>query len=518
MTKITVKKSTPTKKFNHHQKFCVGSAHAAYALRRDYTNQLSELHKELGIERVRFHGIFDDCMHTLVKASDIAPFPFSKKYLEQSFRQCAVAYDNVLSAGMKPFVELSFMPKHLAQSKFKKGVFFYKPIVCMPKSLEKWKKYIKDFVSFLIERYGKEEVESWFFEVWNEPDLPIVFFYGSQKDYFRLYSATVSAVKEVDEKIKVGGPATSASKWIDEFLDYCKKTGTPVDFVSTHQYSGDPIGGIENGGEKISINANLFAGFKERKILAKDAILDFYRSVTCARDVEKSFRKNALTESAANVKKIVRDLPLYYTEWNLCASFSAPCNDTSMQAAYDLHSIFGTQESIDGSSIWCFSDLFEELHQFPEEFHGGFGLMTQSGIKKPTYYALKFLNEAGETVYDLPENEKIDAAVFKNKDEIHIILSNPSFENTGETQEVTLRIETERPKKAVLNRIDEENCNPLKAWKAEGSPQVPTSKQLEKIKKSSEPIDEEIAFEYSDGFVEIKTKLAENEIQRIVLG
>jgi len=517
MTNIIIDKNTPTKKFNHHWKFCVGSAHAAYALRHDYTNQLSELHKDLGIERVRFHGIFDDSMHTIVKAADIAPFPFGKKYTEQSFRQCAVAYDNIISAGMKPFVELSFMPKHLAKSKLLKGAFFYKPIVCMPKAIEKWKKYIKDFVWFLIERYGKEEVETWFFEVWNEPDLPIVFFYGGQKDYFKLYSATALAIKEVDEKLKVGGPATSGSKWIKEFLAYCKETKTPVDFVSTHQYSGDPIGGIENSGEKISINADIFAGFKERKTLDKNAILDFYRSVTGVYGAEKSFHKNALTESAKNVKKLVGNLPLYYTEWNLCASFSAPCNDSSMQAAYNLHSIFGTQESIQGSSIWCFSDLFEELHQFPEEFHGGFGLMTQSGIKKPTYHALKFLNEAGDTVYDFVNDGKIDAAVFEKENEKHIILSNLCFEKTGEPEAVTIEIEMEKPKKAVLNRIDENNCNPLKDWEKVGKPQVPTAKQLEAIKAESAPKDEPAEFIYENGFVKISTTVEANEIKRIVL-
>ncbi|MGN0542646.1 MAG: glycosyl hydrolase [Acutalibacteraceae bacterium] len=514
---ICVTKSTPTKEFNHHWKFCVGSAHAAYALRHDYTTQLARLHKDLGIERVRFHGIFDDCMHTLTKAKDIMPIPFGRAYTEQSFRQCAVAYDNIISAGMKPFVELSFMPRHLAKSKSAKGAFFYKPIVCMPKALEAWQAYIKSFINFLIERYGLEEIRTWYFEVWNEPDLPVVFFYGNQKDYFKLYSATVRAIKEVDGKIKVGGPSTSGSKWIKEFLDYCKATNTPVDFVSTHQYSGDPIGGIENSESGISIKANMFAGLKERNSLNHNNILDLFRSFNGVNGVSQAFKKNALTESAKNIKKLVGNLPLFYTEWNLCASFSAPYNDTSMQAAYVLHTIFGSQESITGSSIWCFSDLFEEFHQFPEEFHGGFGLMTQSGIKKPTYRALQFLNEAGNTVYDIPANDNADAAVFKKGSETHIIISKLGFKDLSETENVTVKIETDKPEKIVLNRIDGSHCNPLKAWEAMGKPQVPTPSQLEKIKCESETVDENVEFEYADGCVEIHTTVAANEIKRIVI-
>ncbi|MGN1419909.1 MAG: glycosyl hydrolase [Eubacterium sp.] len=514
---IIIDKNTPVKEFNHHWKFCVGSAHASYALRHDYTNQLKQIHEDLGIERVRFHGIFDDCMHTITRATDIMPFPFSNSYREQSFRQCAVAYDNIISAGMKPFVELSFMPKHLAKFKFAKGSFFYKPIVCMPKALEKWQSYIKDFIRFLINRYGKEEIKSWHFEVWNEPDLPVVFFDGSQKDYFRLYTATVNAVKSVDKEIKVGGPATSGSKWIKEFLAYCKKTNTPVDFVSTHQYAGDPIGGIENTEKGISLNSDIFAGIKKKNALNHDNILDFFREFMGVNDAPKTLNKNALVESSKNVKAIVGDLPLYYTEWNMCASFSAPCNDTSMQACYDLHTIINSQDSIDGSSVWCFSDLFEEFHQFPEEFHGGFGLMTQSGIKKPTYYALQYLNEAGNTCYDIPQNDDVDLAIFKNENEIHIIASMLDFNTSNISREIEIKIETEKPNNVILNRIDDTHANPLALWQNMGSPQMPTPNQLEEIKEKSAPVNEALDYHYDNGYITINLSINPNEIQRIVI-
>ena len=514
---IVIDKNTPAIKFNHHWKFCVGSAHAVYALRHDYTKQLAQIHRDLGIERVRFHGIFDDNMHTIVKATEIIPFPFGRSYREQSFRQCANAYDNIIEAGMTPFVELSFMPKHLAKLPFAKGMFFYKPIVSLPKLKEQWQNYIKSFVCFLIERYGREEIEKWYFEVWNEPDLPFIFFDGRQKDYFSLYKTTAEAIKNVDDKIKVGGPATSGSKWIKEFLAFCESSSAPVDFISTHQYAGDPIGGIENDEKGLNLNIDFLAALKKKATLSHDNIIDLYRAFMGVANATEKLSKNALTESAKNVKALAGSLPVFYTEWNMCASFSAPCNDTSMQACYQLHSILNSQESIDGSSIWSFSDLFEEFHQFPEEFHGGFGLMTQSGIKKPAYHALQFLNEAGNEVFDIKPEGEADIAVFKKESEIHVIASLLDFDESSKSENITLKIQTDKPENVTLNKISSDFANPLALWQKAGSPQTPSPGLINELKEKSQPSEEKAEFIYEDGFVNLSFSLSSNEIKRIIV-
>ena len=163
-------------------------------------------------------------------------------FREFNFRACGIAYDNVLSAGMKPFVELSFMPRELAEDPEKTGSFYYRPIDCMPKDLTAWRDYIQRFIRFLEHRYGEAEVRTWYFEVWNEPDLNPVFFQGTRDDYFRLYEATARAIKEVDPHLSVGGPATSGSKWVKSFRNFCEEKNVPLDFISTHQYAGDPLG------------------------------------------------------------------------------------------------------------------------------------------------------------------------------------------------------------------------------------------------------------------------------------
>lgn len=157
-----------------HWQFCVGSGRAHLALRTDYTRQLAFIHDTLGIQRVRFHGIFNDDMCTRTNLSQLYQVEGANEFQEVNFHACGVAYDNVLAAGMKPFVELSFMPDSLADSD-RHGVFFYSPNICMPADMEAWREYIQKFIRYLLHRYGAEEVRTWFFEVWNEPDIQVVF-------------------------------------------------------------------------------------------------------------------------------------------------------------------------------------------------------------------------------------------------------------------------------------------------------------------------------------------------------
>ena len=185
--KFTSPANVPAKPFRKHWQFCVGSAHAGMAMRTDYCEQLKQIHDELGIERVRFHGIFSDDMHTYDTMTTVMPMPGSEQvpFYENSFRLPGLVYDNVLKAGMKPFVELSFMPSQMAKRPTR-GSFYWKPCIAPPKDEAQWQAYIQKFVRFLLNRYGKEEVETWFFEVWNEPDLKTPFFDGTQEEYFRL--------------------------------------------------------------------------------------------------------------------------------------------------------------------------------------------------------------------------------------------------------------------------------------------------------------------------------------------
>src|SRR3989454_3350335 len=205
--------------FPHFWEHMVGSDHAPVALRADWQRQLMRCHSELGFQYVRFHGLLSDDMGTLVR---------EENKLCYSFFNADQVFDFLLSIGMRPFVELSFMPTALASGN--KTVFNYKANITPPREYKQWATLISRLVSHCVQRYGAAEVREWFFEVWNEPNLR-AFWTGTQRDYFKLYRYTADAIKNVDESIRVGGPATAKSEWIEEFVDFCERNKVPADFI-----------------------------------------------------------------------------------------------------------------------------------------------------------------------------------------------------------------------------------------------------------------------------------------------
>ena len=512
-----ISKNIPLKNFSKHWQFCVGSGRAKLALRTDYCKQLKRIHDELGIKRVRFHGIFHDDMHTLHSLKDVLPIPGASRFTEQSFRFCGIAYDNLMDCGMQPFVELTFMPSMLA-SKNKRGLFFYKPNISMPKSDVAWESYIKDFIRFLLRRYGKQRVRSWFFEIWNEPDLKIAFFAGKQADYFHLYEITAKAIRSVDADLIVGGPATSGSRWIAEFTAHCKKHGLPLDFITTHQYAGDPLGGVEEQGD-----ANESIGLKRLLRLMSvlrdkpnGTVLEGLRHVMRDKSETEDTSSDTFAKAAPIVKAQAGGLPVYYTEWNCNAIFSAYTNDTRKVAAYDVKTALAIEDYVEGSSIWCFSDIFEELHPFPEEFHGGFGMLSQNGIPKPHYHAMKLLGQVGNERYVMPEalGGEIGMAAFKSDNGTQVALFRQKMKNLDlPAQRASVTIELDKPPKSVtVYRIDEEHGNPLKIWENMGSTLDLTPGEAADIALKSEVRPMPLEHRYENGKLSFEASLKVNDL------
>ena len=211
----------------HHWEFCVGSGHAPLATRADWLRQLERCKRELGIERVRFHDMLSDRMGTMVVQRDQSIY---------SFFNIDTVYDALLGFGVSPLVELSFMPKALASQD--RTVFSYAGNVSPPKDVGAWVELVKRLAWHWVERYGRDALLSWPVEVWNEPNMKS-FWTGDQKDYFEFYDATARAVKEVCPALRVGGPVSAKTEWIEEFLDFVEANDTPCDFVSTHYYATD---------------------------------------------------------------------------------------------------------------------------------------------------------------------------------------------------------------------------------------------------------------------------------------
>jgi len=338
-------------------KFCVGAGRANEGLRADWQRQLAYAHRECGFQYIRMHGLFCDDMG--VYRQD------SKGKAEYNWQYIDELYDFLHSIGMKPFVELGFMPGGLASGS--KTIFWWRGNVTPPRDMTKWASFIRAFVLHLQERYGDAEVRTWYFEVWNEPNLS-GFFAGTQKQYFDLYAATARAIKSVSTDYKVGGPATAGCGWVPEFIRFCETNHAPVDFISTHTY------GVESGfldehgdaGTVLSKNPNSIFG-----------------------DV-KSVRRQ-ITQSA------MPKLELHFTEWSSSYTPADPVHDSYHSAAYILDKLKKCGDAAQSMSYWTFTDIFEEPGPRWEAFHGGFGLTNYQDIDKPAFYAYQFLNRLGPT-------------------------------------------------------------------------------------------------------------------------
>lgn len=262
----------------------------------------------------------------------------------------------------------------------------------MPAKDDDWVKLVQAFIRAAIHRYGRNEVITWNFEVWNEPNM-FTFFAGTMEDYFHLYEITAKAVKEVEPALLVGGPASATGDWIAEFIDFCEQRKLPLDFISTHNYPGDGIG---EAFAMKDLFSNVVGGMKQLRSKKAGTALDGIRLIMEDKTETTVLAKGQMYDNTKKVSQIVAGrYPIYYTEWNCNAILTSPSNDSKKVACFQVKSIDEMEGNVTGSSIWAFSDIFDEFMIVPEEFSGGFGLLTIHGIPKPQFYALKLLSDAG---------------------------------------------------------------------------------------------------------------------------
>ncbi len=344
-------------------KRCVGAGRANEGLRADWQRQLAYAHRECGFEYIRMHGLFCDDMGVYREVGGKPEYNW--QYIDQ-------LYDFLHSIGMKPFVELGFMPQALASGS--KTIFWWRGNVTPPRDMAKWAGFIRAFVLHLQERYGDAEVRTWYFEVWNEPNLS-GFFAGTQQQYFDLYAATARAIKSVSADYRVGGPATAGCAWVPEFIHFCDTNHAPVDFISTHTY-GVQSGFLDEHGDAgtvLSPNPNSIFG-----------------------DV-KSVRRQIF-------ESVMPKLELHFTEWSASYTPADPIHDSYHSAAYIVDKLKKSGDAAQSMSYWTFTDIFEEPGPRWEAFHGGFGLINYEDINKPAFYAYQFLNRLGPT--ELKSNDQ----------------------------------------------------------------------------------------------------------------
>ena len=445
---VTIDTRQVTGPLAHIWEECVGSDRAAITLRESWRRDLDRGHREAGIKRVRFHGIFND------ELGVYATSMLRRKVDGPNFQNIDQVYDGLLAHGVSPFVELSFMPKQLASADRKFG--FYGGNISPPASIEAWADFIKTFVVHLVDRYGLATVKTWPFEVWNEANLPF-FWTGTQQQYFELYKATSVAIKSVDAGLQVGGPATARTEWLPELAAYCAENNAPIDFFSTHVYAGD--------------DQNKLFGATDR-----------YPQT----EVIPEAMRRARTKIDATS---LRDLPLWLSEWS---------SDSPAMIAYVIANCLPNCQAM---SHWVLSGTYEELgvsDYILKEGNTGYSMIAAGGIPKPSFNTYKLLHALGSErlsatgpVLASRRSDRSVAALVWNLSDVVQPSGIPDQTTirtvNGEAKRYQIEIAGAHAGQRVkVSFVDQERGSAMPAWREMGSPQYLKPEQLNVLRQRAE--------------------------------
>jgi len=435
---ITIDAQTPTLPFPHFWEEAFESGRAILTLRESYRNDLLAVKQATDFHYVRFHAILHDEVG-VYNEDDRGNPVYNFSYVDE-------IYDGLLERGVRPLVEISFMPRKLAFNPDALHPFWYKQNVSPPKSLERWDALITEFGRHLIARYGIEEVSQWYFEVWNEPNIDFWNGIPRDKSYFALYEHTARALKSVSARLRVGGPATAAAAWVTSFLQYAAANHVPVDFVSTHGYADDTVEDLFGTNEDIPMDD---------------------RVCRAAAKVRKEIQRSAMPS-----------LPLFWTEWNVPGMKEA--RDTTYVGPAVANTVRECDGTVDMLSFWTFSDVFEEGGPIQRPFEGHFGLRAKGGVNKPSFYAFGLLHRLGDRrLADMAPNILVTRS---GRSLVLAVWNLVDPDRSGSPLHVRLAFNHVPANAPVsFSVVDEANGNALAAYRALGSPQYPTKEQIRKI-------------------------------------
>ncbi len=441
---ISINLAAPTKEFPHFWEQMFGSGRAILSLRNDYRNDLQAVRAATDLKYVRFHAILDDEVGVYDEDAQGRPI-YNFSYVDQ-------IYDGLLAEHVKPFVELSFMPTKLASKPGALHSFWYKPNTSPPKDWAKWDAMISAFARHLIDRYGIDEVRSWYFEVWNEPNLDFWSGEPRQESYWELYDHTAKALKSIDSQLRVGGPATAQAAWVDAFIHHCAANHIPVDFVSTHVYGDDTSQDVFGTSEEIP-----------------------RRDMVC-RAVKKVHDQIA----ASSMPR----LPLIWSEFNATYRNITDITDSTYMGPWLADTIRQCSGMVTMMSYWTFSDVFEEQGVVKAPFYGGYGLIAERGIPKPAYNAFLILHRLGERRI----SDSGSVLVTKRNDgEYAIAVWNYAEPNEkGGIKTFELNFTGKNVKHALIYRVDDEHGNARRVYLNMGSPRYPTEEQIRGLRNAAQ--------------------------------
>ncbi len=477
--RYTVEKGA-TVKFRNAADFCIGTGRMGLALQREYYEQLKLVQEEIGFSYIRGHGLFCDDMGIYQYRKDRKD---GKVTVEYNFTYLDRVMDMYQELGIRPFLELGFMPKMMASGE--QTVFYWKGNVTPPKDYSAWIALVQATLRHLIERYGRKEVLTWPIEVWNEPNLGSFWKDADMKEYLKLYKVTAQAVKAVDEGLKVGGPAICGvddENWLRSFLSFVKTNNAPLDFVTRHHYTSYTPQWDGHYGY-INLHEPEYAfGELERSRTIVDSFPEF------------------------------EGMDIHITEFNTSYIPQCPIHDTNLNAAYVAHMLSRLGDKHASYSYWTFGDVFEENGIAFTPFSGGFGLVANGLIQKPTFWTFAFFKKLkGDCVH----RSKEAVVVRKPGDVYRGVVWNADGRNTGEELDITIDLPVKKgvPYCLMVKTVDEECCNPLKVWHDLGEPANPSKEQLALLRECAKPFLTTERFEEGTGVVNVSLHLKKNAVQ-----
>lgn len=458
--------------FPHFWEQMFGSGRAVLALRDNYRKDVRLVKSVSDFKYVRFHAIFHDeiGLYNLDAAGKVV---YNFSYIDQ-------IYDGLLADGVRPFVELSFMPQKMAANPKSIFDFWYKPNISPPKDYTRWDAMIDAFARHLIERYGIDEVETWYFEVWNEPNIG---FWGGkpyQSTYYELYEHSARAIKQVNARLRVGGPSTAQAAWAGEFIEHCKQKGVPLDFVSSHVYANDSSNKM------------------------------FHNDIPIARDkmVCRAVRKVSDEIKSSSMPQ----LPLIFSEYNASYANEPNITDSVYMGPWLATTISQCDGLTEAMSYWSFSDVFEEGGVPKTPFYGGFGLVAENDIPKPAFNAFALLHRLGQMRL---KSDSDSVLVTKNADGTLVLAlwnyAPPDGTGAkyvapgplGASKNFVVNVSgLSKAAQATVWRLDRDHGNVLKTYDAMGRPPFPNRAQIVELRRSAQLAPPEVT-ELDHGKIEL---------------
>lgn len=418
--------------------------------------------------------------------------------------------DTFLRTGHKPFVELGFMPMDLADTNYlrpaagnweKYGQYKEAGWTCPPKDYDKWHAFIKAVAAHLVEKYGEEEVKSWYFELWNEPD--IFYWSGTAAEYCKLYDYTEHAVHEVLPGLRLSGPAVTgifegghAQKFFRFFLNHCRdganfctqEKGTRLDFITFHVKGGGfpfemhapkAVPSVESLVHQVKLGLDIITeyGYQDREVVLSEADPDGWAAGGIYDNANMVFRNTEYyaTYIASAYDKIdrlgsqygIRVRPLAWAfmfPGERCFEGTRTFTTQGIdKAVFNMFKIYGSL----GDEKLAFASDGTKTLEFLQE--------PEIGVKNHSWYT----GEGEDT-------EVAGFAVRGKNGEIQIVIySHCNDRDKEETQEISLTVEGIGEKEAAVShyRIDSAHSNAYAEWIKQGRPLFPSGEQYDAIKK-----------------------------------